>query len=307
MLTDLTTSERSPFFQHFALMELGHLPVAKAISLLTDLGPKDRPISRTIAEQAVRVLGGHPFYLQLFGETLTSTSPPYDEDALKWALQQVLFSRTGRLALYFEREYQQLVGRSTSLAATLQQLSGGPVRLTDLASSIRSPSGATVRFIERLGDAVLRNEDGLYQLSDTTFGLWLSWRKPGGTVVPMNLVGDEAERAVAEHLATMGFDLIYQSKASRGAFDLLATRDSRQLGVQVKRSGIPLSLPVKVWTRMEAEAERFHWHWVVAVMTPEGEVVFLDPSKARRRRGVRLDERAAIDNLLRWLDRQRGY
>ena len=48
------------------------------------------------------------------------------------------------------------------------------------------------------------------------------------------------ERVVAEHLARSGFELVYQSRGSRGAFDLLATRGAQQLGVQVKRSPLPL-------------------------------------------------------------------
>ncbi len=33
----------------------------------------------------------------------------------------------------------------------------------------------------------------------------------------MTVVGDEAEKTVARHLARLGFDLVYQSRASRGA------------------------------------------------------------------------------------------
>ena len=40
----------------------------------------------------------------------------------------------------------------------------------------------------------------------------------------MSVVGDVAEQAVARFLAALGFDLVYQSRASRGAFDILALR-----------------------------------------------------------------------------------
>jgi len=65
-------------------------------------------------------------------------------------------------------------------------------------------------------DAVVRGSDGRYRLADPVFGLWLSWRQPGGTVVPMQVIDDEAEQQVAQHLARMGFDLVYPSRASRG-------------------------------------------------------------------------------------------
>ena len=216
----------------------------------------------------------------------------------------MLFSRTGRLALYFEGSWRTLVGRSTGLATSLEALAAGPRRLTEVAAAIGAASGSTVRYLERLGDVVARTEDGLYRLDDPTFGLWLRWRSPGGTVVPMSVVGDDAERRVAGHLAAMGFELVYQSRASRGAFDLLATRGPQQLGLQVKRSKLPLRFGKARWTRMEAEGRRFGWRWVVvAVLPPPGEdVVVLDPARARHGREVRLGQEAAIGNLLAWLD-----
>jgi Holliday junction resolvase len=252
----------------------------------------------------VDVIGGHPFYVQLLGEALVASGPPLDEQSLKSALQDLLFSRTGRLALYFENEFHRLVGRATYLAAALQALADGPQRLTDVAETIGAASGATASYLERLGDAVKRNDEGRYELADATFGLWLRWSRPGGTVVPMRLVGDEAERAVAEYLARMGFELVYQSRGSRGAFDLLATRGAAQLGVQVKRSPLPLRFSLADWNRMEADAERFRWRWVVAAVTPEGQIAIMDPSLATCGQEARLDDSASISNILLWLERR---
>ncbi len=122
--------------------------------------------------------------------------------------------------------------------------------------------------------------------------------------MPMATLGDEAEQRIAAELAAMGFDLVYQSRASRGAFDLLATRGGTQLGVQVKRSKLPLRFTLAAWNRMEAEAKRFGWRWVVgAVEPPPGEAVaVLDPAKARMGREVRLGTEATIPNLLAWAD-----
>ena len=305
MLGELVTDERSPFFQHFELLELGPFERREAVRLLRRNAPPNWPISASLASRAFEVVGGHPFYLQLLGESLTRQSPGDEEAALKRALQELLFSRTGRLALYFENEFQRLVGRSGYLARTLEALADGPRRLSDVARAIGGPSGSTARYLERLKDAVVRDREGRYQLSDPVFGLWLSWRRPGGTVVPMRVVGDEAELAVAEHLAGMGFDLIYQSRASRGAFDLLATRGAHQLGVQVKRSPLPLRFSAAAWKRMAAEGERFGWRWVVAALTPppEGRLLLLDPARAAVKKRVTLGAEAAIDNLLLWVDR----
>lgn len=98
----------------------------------------------------------------------------------------------------------------------------------------------------------------------------------------MGILGDEGEREVAARLAAMGFDLVYQSRASRGAFDLLATRGAAQLGVQVKRSPLPLRFTRARWIRMEAEAARLGWVWVVAAEDPgEGGSSSIRPRRGR--------------------------
>ncbi len=305
LLTELVTAEHSPFFQHFSLLHLGPLPRAEAVRLIIDNAPAHCPVSEHTADRIVDVVGGHPFYLQLIGEALTR-QPTQDTDAgLKEVFQELLFSRTGRLALYFDREFQRLVGRSGYLARTLESLSGGARRLSEIASEIGTASGSTVRYLQRLEDAVVRTENGDYQLADPVFGLWLAWRRPGGTVVPMQVIGDEAEQRVARRLARMGFDLIYQSRASRGAFDLLATRGHHQLGIQVKRSPLPLRFELEAWHRMEAEGERFGWRWVVAAVLPPPaeQVILLDPGTARIKKRATLNAGAEIPNLLAWIDR----
>jgi len=302
-LLTLLTEQRSPFFQHFGILELSAFGRDEAVSLLQRQSPPECPIGAEIAGRAVDMMGGHPFYLQMLGEALTAHRRAPDMDDLKAAVQELVFSRLGRLGLYFENNFNQLVGRAASLAAALNALADGPSRLTDIAARIGAPSGAAVRYIERLGDSIRRRDDGLYELADPVFALWLRWRQPGGTVVPMSLVGDEAEKAVASALAAMGFDLVYQSRASRGSFDLLGLRGATQLGIQVKRSTLPIRFGRTLWSRMEADAARLGWAWVVASVDRDGVVAILDPIKARRGREVRLGEAAIIENLLTWLDR----
>lgn len=303
MLTELVTSERSPFFQHFSLMELGPLGRDDGIALLVESAPPDRPISAELAGRAVDVMGGNPFYLQLLGETLTGIRPPIDEIALREALGQLVFTRTGRLALYFENEYRRAVGKAASLAAVLNVIAAEPRRPSEVSAALGAASGATATYLERLGDVIVRGDDDRWRVADPVFALWLRWRVPGGAAVPMTVIGDETERVIAEALAHLGFDLVYQSRASRGAFDLLATRGAQQLGVQVKRARLPLRLPAADWKRIQAEAKRLGWRSVIAVVTPEDEIAFLDPSKVRiTGRTGSLAASAAIDNLLLWLD-----
>ncbi len=226
MLTELVTSERSPFFQHFSLMELGPLARDDGIALLVESAPPDRPISRALAGRAVDAVGGHPFYLQLLGETLTAIPPPLDEVALREALGQLAFTRTGRLALYFENEYRRTIGRSASLAAVLHVLAAEPRRPGEVSTALGIASGATASYLDRLRDVITRDADDRWRIADPMLALWLRWRAPGGAAIPMTLVGSEAEQAAAEELARLGFDLVYYSRASRGR--VRSARDARR-------------------------------------------------------------------------------
>ena len=96
---------------------------------------------------------------------------------------------------------------------------------------------------------------------------------------------------------------MYQSRASRGAFDLLALRGSAQLGIQVKRAELPVRFTRTEWNRMTADAKRFGWRHVIAVATPAGEVLLLDPAKAKKGKEIRVAETARIENVSLWIDR----
>src|SRR5262249_26258261 len=108
VLQQLVTSERSPFFQHFDFMELGPMKPAEAGARLVKAAPPGRAIPAALAKQAIAVLGGHPFYLQLFGEVLTASEPPYDVGHVRQVYSDLVFTRTGRLSLYFAREFDRL-------------------------------------------------------------------------------------------------------------------------------------------------------------------------------------------------------
>ncbi|MEW6433767.1 MAG: ATP-binding protein [Myxococcota bacterium] len=302
-LLELATSRHSPFFQHFEVLEVGDFTEPFAVELLVEASrDAAQPIAEGLARRVFEIVGGSPFYLQVVGEAVAQERGRA-EARLRSALQRVLFSDTGRLSLYFANEFQRLVGRATTLAATLNALARGPRTLTEVAQAIGAPTGATLGYLERLGDAARRTDDGRWALSDATFGLWLEWRQPGGTVVPMRLVGDEAELAVATRLAQLGFEFVYLSRGSRGPFDLLATRGARMLAVQVKRKPLPLRFTKPEWQRMESEAKRYGWAWLVAQVEPSHAVRLLDPARAAKGKAVTLAERAVLEHPLDWFDR----
>jgi AAA+ ATPase superfamily predicted ATPase len=84
MLTELVTDERSPFFQHFSMMELGPFAPAEAVRLLRDNAPPERSISENLAHRIFEVVGGHPFYLQLLGEALARQARGGSPDDMTW-------------------------------------------------------------------------------------------------------------------------------------------------------------------------------------------------------------------------------
>lgn len=305
MLESMVTREHSPFFQHFSLMHLDRFSKDDAVRFLMQASPEDRVIPEDLATAAVQAVGGHPYYVQLLGEQMTSREPPFDERSLKEALQELLFSRSGRLSLYFQNTYDRLVGNSTFLASVLGCVSNGSKRVTDISKELRIRTGDAARYLERLGDAIVKDDDGRYRLEDETFGSWLAWRRPGGTAVPMTIVGDAAEKEVAQVLARMGFELVYQSRASRGSFDLLALRGPDQLGIQVKRSDLPLRFSKAGWNRIVADAEKLGWCWLIAAVSADGDVSFHDPARARRGKEVRVTQTSSIDNVAHWLSEQR--
>lgn len=302
LLRQLVTSERSPFFQHFDFMELGPMNAADARALLQQSGPPGRAIPAAVAKQAVEVLGGNPFYLQLFGEVLTAREPPYDVGLVRQVYSELLFTRTGRLSLYFAREFDRLVGSAATLATALEALADGPLRTVEIARRTGASSGAVTHYLERLGDAVMRGDDQRWSLVDPVFGMWLRWRQPGGAVVPMTVIGDQAELEIARSLSALGFELVYQSRASRGAFDLLGIRAGIQVAIQVKRSALPVRFSKSAWARLSSDARRLGWRWLVAVVTPASRVYFFDPARARVGAAVMLTEALALDNVLRWLE-----
>jgi len=118
----------------------------------------------------------------------------------------------------------------------------------------------------------------------------------------MTVIGDEAEREIAQSLSTLGFELVYQSRASRGAFDLLGIRAGIQVGIQVKRSALPVRFSKSAWARLSSDARRLDWRWLVGVVTPASRVWFSDPARARVGTAVTLTEDLALDNVLQWLE-----
>ena len=190
--------------------------------------------------------------MHALGDALFGGMEPVSPGEIKAAVQALLFSSNGRIALHYERTWTELVGRAAGMAAVVESMTDGPIRLSDISRRTELATGGVATMLKRLGEAVVKEADGRYALADPVFARWIQWRMPGGVSVPMRILGDEAELAAAEGLAARGFELVYPSRVSRGSFDLLAIRHGLVLGIQVKRTSMPARLRKAEIERIEA-------------------------------------------------------
>ena len=137
-----------------------------------------------------------------------------------------------------------------------------------MAEALHIRTGAVSTAVKTLlsHDVVSKLPDGRYHLADPTFALWLKHQTDFRQAMPPLLVGTESEQAVARRLATEGFRGVYQSRASRGSFDLLAVRDTRVFGIQVKTATLPYSLRASERKRMVAESRLLGFRPVLALV-----------------------------------------
>jgi Holliday junction resolvase len=142
--------------------------------------------------------------------------------------------------------------------------------------------------------------DGVYQIADPALRLWLMRRSDAGMALPPLVLGNEAEKEVARRMAAAGFELVYQSRASRGAFDLLAILETTEVGVQVKKAELPFYLSREELERMRYWAERLSWIPLLAIVRASGVRFYDARSLEATGRSCRLDENTeAVQSLLR--------
>jgi Holliday junction resolvase len=190
------------------------------------------------------------------------------------------------------------VGRSASLEQTLITIAQYPGTLSSLAERMGIGTGTLKSWINRVADFITV-EEGIYQISDRCLRLWLENKSDVKPVLPPLVLGDEAEKTVARRMAAAGFELVYQSRASRGAFDLLAILQTKEVGVQVKKGSFPYYLK-----KDELQLLR-HWYKqlgckpLIALVT-EDDVYFYDVTDWEvKEQSYRIDETTkVIDNLL---------
>ena len=259
MLEKIIFAEESPFFQHFNIMTLREFPAEDARQMVDELfRSSGYALNQSRLDLLVQLTNGHPFYLQILGEEIckNSSRKKVDDAAFKESIQNTLFSSTGRLFLYFQDLFAKCTRNSTSAERVLVAIANGNQSNAEIARTLHQSTGEVGSLILRLLSLdMIVKENKRYFFRDPVFARWVQGtRSFWKTKMTPVLVGTAAEKAVAEKLSAEGFSAIYQSKASRGAFDLLAIFNSYKVGLQIK---VVASFPFYV--RAEEVAKMIFW------------------------------------------------
>ncbi|MBI4602521.1 MAG: AAA family ATPase [Planctomycetes bacterium] len=301
LLREMVEDHDSPFFQHFEIVKVEELPEPDARRLLRDrLREARKQPAAKFYGKVFELLGRTPFYLQILASELANVPRTLiDEEDLKRALQALLFDPHGRLSLYLEGVFRQIVGRSTHLEQMLQAFSV-PSTPSEAAWKLGTTTAVVSTHLRRLRyeDVLERSEDGKYAVADPMFALWLRSRPDEPRAFAPYLLGDATERRVVETLGRIGFRLVYQSRASRGAFDLLALHEEMQLGIQCRRTRLPHYVGKEEYHRMASEARRLRWVPLLALDDGDAVRFYHLRSCRRSQKHFVLDEKVRhIENL----------
>ena len=138
-------------------------------------------------------------------------------------------------------------------------------------------------------------------LDCTSLKLWIAGTKSHlkSFISPYTL-GDFVEKAIADKVSKEGFSLVYQSKASRGTFDLLAILNSFMVGLQVKKTTkFPFYLPKDEAFNMKDWSKRLNWLPVLCVYIDERNIRFFPLSAlSEKEKSFRADRDNGKERLL---------
>jgi len=311
LLEQIIHHEQAPFFQHFTAVRLGTFPQPEAQAMMATLfAQAGHHVDQALIDEMVSRFNSQPFYLQVLGEELCRAASDPAIGSITPALyktvaQDTLFGQGGRLYLYFQGMYERVVGSATSLARVLIAVARGCHTVSEVARELRRGSNVVSSWLGRLVDTdVLVKEGTHYRFGDPVLALWVQGtRPPFDAIGGPYLIGDETERRVAYAAGREGFRLAFQSRASRGAFDLLALLNTTQIGIQVKyTAGWPLYVPASEMERMRDWADRLGWVPVLCVVRQETIRYYHLDDLSRTDGSYRVDDGTlAYETLLRLL------
>jgi len=305
LLKKIIQGESSPFFQHFNSMPIREFSFSSAQEMFSQLlESSGYRMSNKLLHKLVDLTNGHPFYLQVLGEEFCKASPQKNipEDIYKTVVQETLFENAGRLYLYFAGQYAKHIKTSTSLEKTLISISSEHHKVSEIAKELEQSPGVVSSFISRLLDMdILIKNNGEYHFRDPVFGLWIAGTKSHlKSVISPYTLGNSVEKTVASKLSKEGFSLVYQSKASRGTFDLLAILNSSMVGIQVKKTTkFPFYLSKDEALNMQNWGKRLEWLPVLCVYIDEEDIRFFSlESLSEKEKSFRADKENGKERLL---------
>ena len=178
---EIFSDRLSLLFGNFEVIEVGSLSQESVKAWVETFSP-----SVAIPETDLRVLNhlldNHPYYLELFFQTVRQKSSPipkqaWDRSFLLESLTDTLFSDHGLLNLHFEFRLQGLFrwGREIlPFVKTLLALAHGRAKLFQIAAYSGKKVPETQKTLQRLmGEGMVLKSGSFYVLTDALFRFWL--------------------------------------------------------------------------------------------------------------------------------------
>jgi Holliday junction resolvase len=184
------------------------------------------------------------------------------EEDLRRGVTLAFFGEYSKLNLHYQEVWRDFLETYPAGRDVLIALSENLRTAPEIAASLHLPEPDVRERLEQLEMFYfIRNVNlNRYIASDPVFEFWVCGAKSRyKNVAGPYLVGREAERQLALYLREHGLDLIYQSFASRGAFDLLMGFNYLFQGIQVKKvREFRCFFPEAEYRAMVDFVERYH-------------------------------------------------
>jgi Holliday junction resolvase len=258
---------REAFFGHFSVRGLQGLPCPEAQkmveTLLAEAGYRFADVE--LLKRLIDLTRGQPFALRETLDAMCDWAGPrrvLGEEALQRGVTLAFFGEYSKLNMHYQEVWRDFMDTCPAGRDVLIALSEGLRTAPEIAASLHLPEPDVRERLEQLEMFYfIRNVNvNRYIASDPVFEFWVCGAKSRyQNVAGPYLVGRETERQLALYLREHGLDLVYQSFASRGAFDLLMGYNYIFHGIQVKKvREFRCFFPEAEYRAMVDFVERYH-------------------------------------------------
>jgi DNA-binding MarR family transcriptional regulator len=150
----------SPLFGHFVIEEIGQLPEKYAVELFK----KTARCRQKEAQDAFKLVGGHPYYLIMLAENRTHG------EQLEQTYNRILTSTTGALNLYVNYILKEDLGSSIKEARLLRILRAIALEkdtASQIAKQIKLKLSSLPYYLQELERYdLIQKKDGRYRITD---------------------------------------------------------------------------------------------------------------------------------------------